>query len=78
MKEVCFPLSLLRPGKEATLVSITGGRGLRNRLTDMGLNDGMKLKVLQSHSSGPCVILVGNTRLVLGHGMAQKVLVKEE
>ena len=52
-------------------------RGLRRRLTDMGLNEGMRLKVLHFHRPGPCIILVGNTRLVLGYGMAHKILVQE-
>lgn len=78
MREEIMPLNLVAPGKEVILVAIQGGRGLRARLTDMGLNEGMKFRVLHSHRPGPCIILVGNTRLVLGHGMAQKILVKEE
>lgn len=72
-----IPLNMVTPGKEVTLISITGGRDLRSRLTDMGLNEGMKLKVLHSHRPGPCIILVRHTRLVLGHGMTHKILVKE-
>jgi ferrous iron transport protein A len=78
MKENIFPLSLVPSGKEVTVAAIHSGRGLRARLTDMGLNEGMKLKVLHSHSPGPCIVLVGETRLILGYGMAQKIFVKEE
>jgi Fe2+ transport system protein FeoA len=77
IKEHIFPLSMVPPGKEVVLQSITGSRSLRARLTDMGLNEGMKLRVLQAHRMGPCVVLANNTRLVLGHGMAQKILVKD-
>lgn len=77
IKEEVFPLSKATPGKEVLLQSITGGRSLKARLTDMGLNEGMKLKVLQAHRMGPCVVLAGSTRLVLGHGMAQKILVTD-
>ncbi|MFA5042592.1 MAG: FeoA domain-containing protein [Kiritimatiellia bacterium] len=73
-----FPLSLALPGREITLTVIHGGRGLRARLNSMGLNEGMRLNVLQSHGNGPCIVQVGGTRLVLGHGMAQKLFVKEE
>ena len=76
MREI--PLSFALPDKEIVLVAIHGGRGLRARLNSMGLNEGMKLKVLHFHGHGPCIIQVGDTRLVLGHGMAQKILVKEE
>jgi len=77
MKGELLPLTMVVPDREVTLISIAGGRGLRARLTDMGLNEGMKLKVLHSHRPGPCIVLAGNTRLVLGHGMAQKILVRE-
>ncbi len=78
MRGELLPLTMVVPGREVTLISIAGGRGLRARLTDMGLNEGISFKVLHSHRPGPCIVLVGNTRLVLGHGMASKILVKEE
>ena len=71
-----MPLSLAGSGKEVILITISGGRGLRARLNSMGLNEGMRFKVVHSHYHGPCVILVGNTRLVLGYGMIQKILVR--
>jgi len=77
MRNVFLPLSLVSPGKEVTLIAMQGGRGLKARLTDMGLNEGMRFKVLHSHRLGPCIILVGNTRLVLGYGMANKIMVEE-
>ena len=78
MKGMSFPLTMALPGKELTLVSIVGGRGLRQKLTEMGLKEKVKLKIIHSHLPGPCIIMVDKTRLVLGHGMAQKIMVKEE
>ena len=77
MVKAVFPLSTVPSGKEVILVSVGGGRGLRARLSDMGLSEGMKLKVIHSHRPGPCIILAGSTRLVIGHGMAQRVMVRE-
>ncbi|MFH1045511.1 MAG: FeoA domain-containing protein [Candidatus Omnitrophota bacterium] len=77
MKTVIFPLTMIATGKDVVLVSIEGGWGLRKRLSEMGLNEGMQFKILHGHRPGPHIILVGNTRLVLGHGMAHKILVKE-
>ena len=77
MVKAFFPLSTVRSGKEVTLVSVEGGRGLRARLTDMGLSEGMRIRVMHSHRPGPCIILAGSTRLVIGHGMAQRVMVRE-
>ena len=78
MKGQFVPLNMVPSHKQVTLMAITSGRGLRNRLTDMGLNKGTKLKVIHSSRVGPCIISVGNSRLVLGRGMAQKILVREE
>jgi len=69
-------LTMAPPDKEMVLVSVMGGRGLRARLTDMGLTEGVKLKVLQSDRRGPCIVLVGNTRLVLGCGISQRIFVQ--
>ncbi|NQS99707.1 MAG: ferrous iron transport protein A [Candidatus Omnitrophica bacterium] len=77
MSKEILPLSLVRPGKEVILVSIEGGWGFRRRLTEMGLKEGMKFKLLHLHKPGPSIIVVADTRLVLGYGMAHKILVKE-
>ena len=77
MSKEILPLTMVPPDKEVILISIEAGWGLRRRLTDMGLKEGMKFKILHSHRPGPFIILVGETRLVLGYGMAHKILVKE-
>ncbi|MFC1703532.1 ferrous iron transport protein A [Candidatus Omnitrophota bacterium] len=77
MKTAVVPLTMIQTEKEVVLVSIEAGWGLRKRLSDMGLREGMKFKVLHSRGHGACIVHVGNTRLVLGHGMAYKMLVKE-
>ena len=71
-----FTLSFLNPGREATIVAIKGGKGWRRRLMEMGVAEGMKVKVLQNSFRGPMVISVGKTRLVLGYGVACRILVK--
>ena len=78
MKGQFVPLNMISSHKQVTLMAITSGRGLRSRLTDMGLNQGVKFRVIHSSRVGPCIISLGNSRLVLGRGMAQKILVKED
>jgi ferrous iron transport protein A len=78
MKGQILPLSIVRPGKSVTLVAITAGRGLRARLTDMGLTAGIRFRVIQIHRLGACIIAINHARLVLGHGMAQKIMVRED
>jgi ferrous iron transport protein A len=77
-KKECLPLSMITAGKKVTLISIEGGWGLRKKLIEMGLNEGMQFKILRNHGiHGPHIILIGNTRLALGCDIAHKILVIE-
>ena len=69
-------LSMVDPGKEVTLVDINGGRGVRSKLYSMGLVPGVKLTVLNRNNVGPIMVRVRDSRLVIGFGMAQKIIVK--
>ena len=71
-----IPLPMLRPGVDATLVEIRGGSGLGRRLADMGLVPGVQVRLVAAGPRGPLVIAAGDTRLALGRGMAQKIMVR--
>lgn len=77
MSKPVLPLLMISPGKEVVLVSLGGGLNFRRRLTDMGLAEGVRFKVLHSQGPGQCIVRVGNTRLAIGYGMAQKIIVRE-
>ena len=69
------PLETLPDGAGARLVMIQGGPGLRSRLTAMGLRTGAAVRVVHNGGRGPFVVAAGESRIVLGRGMARKVLV---
>lgn len=71
-----MPLAMASQGEEVTVADIKAGRGLTKRLSDMGLTPGTKLKVITSHGPGPILINLRGSKLVLGHGIAQKVMVR--
>lgn len=62
------------------MLRFDGGRGFRMRLVSMGLNVGSEVEVIQGGrgSGGPTLIASGHTRLAIGHGMAQKIIVSTE
>ena len=72
---VPVPLSAVPPGRDVRLVRVGAGRGLIARLTAMGLAPGIKLRVLNNSGAGPFVVAVHNTRIVLGRGVAHRMLV---
>lgn len=69
-------LSSVKPGNEVTILDINGGRGIKSKLYSMGLVPGTKLTVLNGSSTGPVMIVVRDSRLAIGHGMAQKIIVR--
>jgi Fe2+ transport system protein FeoA len=70
-----MPLTLAGPGEEVTVVGIKAGRGLAQRLADMGLNQGVTLKVISGQMPGPVLIDLRGSRLALGSGVAHKIMV---
>ena len=71
------PLSRLRAGQAATVRSLAGGYEFQHRLACMGLHVGCTVKVLRPGAlfGGPVLVALGQTRLAIGRGMAEKILV---
>jgi ferrous iron transport protein A len=72
-----FPLSAATDDQEVLLVHIEGGRGVRNRLNDMGLNEGVRMRVFQARRRGPCIVGIGGLRFALGRGITHRLLVRK-
>jgi Fe2+ transport system protein FeoA len=80
-------LSQLKPGETGVIVSIQAltihhrhhrrhGWGFQRRLEDMGLTPGTKIMVVKSAPfHGPIEIHVRGSRLAIGRGMAERILV---
>ncbi|MEA3428576.1 MAG: FeoA domain-containing protein [Thermodesulfobacteriota bacterium] len=69
-------LSMVDKGKEVTLIDISGGRGVRSKFYSMGLVPGVSLKILNRRGLGPVMIAVKDSRLAIGRGMAEKIIVE--
>ena len=69
-----FPLAMAQEGERIRVLLLRGGKGLEMRLTSLGLNVGSELMVSQ-RLGGKLVVIRGETRLALGAGMAQKIMV---
>ncbi len=48
----------------------------KNRLGDLGLYEGATIKVVKNHNTGPMVLKVLDSRVLLGRGQAHKIKVK--
>ena len=69
-----FPLVGASEGALVRIVALRAGRGLRRRLTALGLNIGTEVRVVQREGGG-LLLARGEARLAIGGGMAVKILV---
>jgi len=73
-----MPLAMASPGEEVRLLEIRGGRNLRKRLADLGLNVDTAFRVITNdNSGGPLILAVKeDARVAVGRGMAHKMMVE--
>jgi len=70
-----MPLSMVRTGETVKLASINAGQGLNRRLASMGLVPDVEITVVNNAHPGPFVISVKDSKMMLGRGMAHKIMV---
>ena len=70
------PLASLGRGEEAVVVEIRAGKGLKGRLSAMGLAPGKKVRMLSLTVQGPALVAIGETRIALGRGQLHHVMVE--
>jgi len=69
------PLSAVEAGRTVKLAGIEAGHGLRSRLLAMGLVPNVDITVVCNGGPGPFIVNVKGTKIVLGRGMAHKIMV---
>lgn len=77
-----IPLAYVREGSIVRVKAIRAGRGLARRLHELGVVEGRLLRVVKSQGPGSVIVEVANGqtlggRLLLGFGVALKVIVEE-
>jgi Fe2+ transport system protein FeoA len=68
----------IRSGSRATIIFVCGGKGAGHRLAELGLLPGEKVTMLHNSFSGPITVCVKGSKISIGHGLAQKITVREE
>lgn len=78
MKPALSTLDHLSVGATAVVRELDGGNEFSGRLAAMGLGLvlGAALQVMQNSGKGPMLVRVRDTRLALGRGEAQRILVE--
>ncbi len=74
-RDVVLSLDAARPGERLKVVAFNGGARFKLRLLTMGLRVGNEIEVITNIHSGQVVIAADFNRLVLGQGLASKIMV---
>jgi Fur family ferric uptake transcriptional regulator len=69
------PLSMAKPGEWVEVKEISTGAGGRSRLASMGLRIGDRLEIISNDGHGRLILGHDCSRLAMGRGIAQKILV---
>lgn len=70
-------LNRLGKGDKGIVHHLTGGRRLSDRLLVMGFTSGAEVMVIQNPGFGPVIVYVRDSRIALGRGEANKVIVSK-
>ncbi|MCK4357543.1 MAG: ferrous iron transport protein A [Candidatus Cloacimonetes bacterium] len=71
-------LTQMKSGEQGTVAQIIGGFGMQRRVESLGVRINVEVtKVSSQLMRGPVTIQVGNTKVALGFGMAQKIIVEK-
>ena len=71
-----FPLCSASVDVDLNICAIDGGRGMRSRLASMGMVPGVRVRLMRTRSDGPYIVGLKEARVMLGHGMACRILVR--
>jgi len=74
MDNELFPVISLGESEEGIVRLVSGGEGLTSRLAGMGIVPGTRIRILRN-TGGLVIVLAADTRIALGRGQAEKILV---
>jgi len=72
-----IPLTELKAGQKAKIVSLMGGRGIHRNLEVLGIRPGAVIeKISNPIRPGAVVVQVGGSQVALGYGITNKIIVE--
>jgi Fur family ferric uptake transcriptional regulator len=74
-QDAAIPLVRARAGDSFTVTELGGGAHVRNRLKSLGLVNGTVGRMIKNNGIGQVVVEIHGSRVVLGHGISQKIMV---
>ena len=77
LNKPAFPLTMAPAGKTLQIAGVDCGTGLKMKMADLGIVPGAELRLPANSVRGPVIVIVKGSRLALGRGIAQRIMVEE-
>lgn len=74
-RTLLMPLAMAKTGEIVVVQEIAGGQTARSRMSDMGLRTGDLIEIINNTGQGRIILGHDCTRLAIGRGIAQKIMV---
>ena len=71
-----FPLLFAEEGQTYLISDLSGGKHFKEKCINQGIIPGQKVEVKNMSSHGPCVVSINDSRIIIGHNMLHRVLIK--
>lgn len=76
--ETLLPLSFLAEGEKGVVTKLNGGRTFLEKMNSMGISQGESIEVLSGTPGQALLVMIGNSRLALGFGLANKIEIEKQ
>ncbi len=73
-----MPLAMAKSGEHVVVKEVSGGHSMRRRMAEMGVRPGDRLEIINNTGFGRLILGRDQTRLAIGRGVAQNILVSLE
>ncbi|WP_028972927.1 FeoA family protein [Spirochaeta cellobiosiphila] len=71
-----FPLLFAQDNDELIISNLRGGGEFKEKCISQALIPGQTIKMIRKAGEGPCLVMVNNTRVMISHGMLNRIMVQ--
>lgn len=66
----------IKTGQKVKLIRVDAGEGLKSRLAALGMVPNVQITIINKGRPGPFVVSFKGSRIALGRGMTEKIMVR--
>ncbi len=71
-----IPLLNIKTGQKVKLIRVDAGEDLKSRLAALGMVPNVQITIINKDRPGPFVVSFKGSRIALGRGMTEKIMVR--